>query len=351
MESALNIKHDVPFSLEEDQILYLDPICGERLSEDAFNALCEKYAEQGLTLLSFQSIINSLPEDLLEYFLPERGNEPIPTSTVLAEKLAGEMQLVLDHPQALRCENGIWLSGYGAEGDETPEDFLENYLDEALGEDSSIGSALISKCSVEGPFYEDAKGLIMPCACASSPEGGLLDGSDEESNINLLLEELREANEDKLRELGLSEQTLRFLLGYAKPKYSRVRVSRNASIILEDYGNREIKMDDKTKALYFLFLRHPEGLSIKDLPEHIEELLDLYQSLSGRDDPQAMRKTIENLCDPFQNNANISLSRIKKAFCEAFSPLVARHYYVDGERGGLRSISLDRKLVSWETIR
>lgn len=350
MESRLNIKHDVPFSLEEDQILYLDPICGERLSEVAFDSLCEKYAEQGLTLLSFQSIINSLPEDLLEYYLPERGNEPIPAATVLAEKLAGEMQLVLDHPQTLRNENGIWIIGYGAEGDETPEDFLENYLDEAFGRNSSVGSVMFSKCCDEGPFYEEAN-EIMPCACAPCPDGGLFDDSDEESNINILLEELREANEDKLRELGLSEQTLRFLLGYAKPKYSRMKVCRNASIILEDYGSREIKMDDKTKALYFLFLRHPEGLSIKDLPEHIEELLDLYQSISGRDDPQAMRKTIENLCDPFQNNANISLSRIKKAFCEAFSLLVARHYYVDGERGGLRSISLDRKLVSWETIR
>lgn len=149
MESALNIKHDVPFSLEEDQILYLDPIGGEHLSEDALNSLCEKYAEQGLTLLSFQSIINSLPEDLLEYFLPERGNEPIPTSTVLAEKLAGEMQLVLDHPQTLRCENGIWLSGYGAEGDETPEDFLENYLDEALGEDSYHLQTFQKTCPAE----------------------------------------------------------------------------------------------------------------------------------------------------------------------------------------------------------
>ena len=174
---------------------------------------------------------------------------------------------------------------------------------------------------------------------------------DEEYSINLLLEELSEANEDKLRSIGLSEQALRFLLGYANPKYSRVSIKRNAAIILEDYGGREIKLDDKTKALYFLFLRHTEGLSIKDLPQHTEELLDLYQSISGRDDPAAMRKTIENLCDPFQNNANISLSRIKKAFCEAFTPLLAKQYYVDGERGGLRSIALDRSLVNWETIR
>lgn len=350
MEFPLHINHDVPFSLEEDQILYLDPIGGEKLSDDAFNALCDKYASHGLMLLSLQSIVNSLPEDLLEYFLPERGGNPIPTVTILAEKLAGEMLLELDRPQVLRYEDGIWFIGYGAEGDESPEDFLENYLDEVGGGGFPIDSVMFSKCCDEGTCYEEDRDF-MPCAASPSPDGGLFDFADEESSIDRLLEELREANEDKLRELGLSEQTLRFLLGYANPKYSHVRVCRDASIILEDYGNREIKMDDKTKALYFLFLRHPEGLSIKDLPEHTEELLDLYQSISGRDDPSAMRKTIENLCDPFQNNANISLSRIKKAFCEAFSPLVARQYYVDGERGGLRSVSLDRKLVTWETIR
>lgn len=110
-------------------------------------------------------------------------------------------------------------------------------------------------------------------------------------------------------------------------------------------------MDDKTKALYFLYLRHPEGLCIKDLPSHIEELLDLYQSVSGRDDKDAMRKTVENLADPFQNNANISLSRIKRAFVEAFNDNLAKAYYVDGERGGVRSIAIDRRLVTWETIR
>lgn len=369
MEFPLYIRHAVPFSLEEDQILYLDPIGGEHLSEDSFNFLREKYAARGLTLLTLGSIIDSLPEELFEYFLPEIGDEPIPTVTVMAEKLAGEMLFELDRPQALRFDSGIWFIGYGAEGDETPKDFLEGYLDEVHGEKSSPGRMILSDCCEERRIYEEEgkrrrlyeekrerirfnkeeKGVRTFAELFS--EVNPAESRDEEYSINLLLEELSEANEDKLRSLGLSEQALRFLLGYANPKYSRVSIKRNAAIILEDYGSREIKLDDKTKALYFLFLRHTEGLSIKDLPQHTEELLDLYQSISGRDDPAAMRKTIENLCDPFQNNANISLSRIKKAFCEAFTPLLAKQYYVDGERGGLRSIALDRSLVNWETIR
>lgn len=79
--------------------------------------------------------------------------------------------------------------------------------------------------------------------------------------------------------------------------------------------------------------------------------MDLYQSISGRDDPEAMRRTITDLADPFQNFVNISLSRIKRAFGEPFCPQVAQNYYVTGERGRERRIALDRSLVTWEAIR
>ncbi len=189
-----------------------------------------------------------------------------------------------------------------------------------------------------------------PCACKLCQDSGDIP-SDEEYDIEQLIDELKDVNEEKLRSLGLSESALRFLMGRMAPKLSHMTITRHAKIILDDYAGREVKMDDKTKALYFLYLRHPEGLSIKDLPEHTKELMDLYQSISGRDNPEAMRQTIENLADPFQNNANISLSRIKKAFVQAFSEALARSYYVNGERGGLRYITLPRNLVTWETIR
>jgi len=173
---------------------------------------------------------------------------------------------------------------------------------------------------------------------------------EDESSLDSVIEELKELNIDVLRQIGLSEATIRYILRM-KIKPSRIRINRQSKIILDDYSGMEIKLDDKTKALYFLYLRHQEGIAIKDLLDYQNEVLDLYQSISGRDDPEAMKLTIYNLCNPYQNNANISLSRIKKAFCEAMTQQIASRYYVDGERGGLRSISIDRALVTWETIR
>jgi hypothetical protein len=182
------------------------------------------------------------------------------------------------------------------------------------------------------------------------PHKSIVSDEWEDSDVNRIIAELMAVNEQALRDIGLSESALRYILNL-KEGPSRMRIDRHSKIILDDFKGMEIKMDDKTKALYFLFLRHPEGLSIKELPEHINELLDLYQSISGRDNPEAMRKTIEDLANPFKNDVNISLSRIKKAFCKAFCEHIARNYYISGKKGGLRKIPLDRDLVTWETIR
>lgn len=173
---------------------------------------------------------------------------------------------------------------------------------------------------------------------------------DEEKSADEVLRELGQMNEDILRGIGLSESAIRYILSL-NVKPSRMRITRHSGIILDDYDTQEIRLDDKTKALYFLFLRHPEGIAIKQLPEHTGELMDLYQSISGRDDPEAMRKTIEDLVDPFQNFVNISLSRIKRAFGESFCRQIAQNYYITGNRGDKRKITLDRSLVTWETIR
>jgi len=173
---------------------------------------------------------------------------------------------------------------------------------------------------------------------------------DEETEADNVLRELGEMNEDFLRDIGLSESSIQYILSL-KIKPSRMTITRHSRIILDDYGKQEIRLDDKTKALYFLFLRHPEGIAIKQLPEYLNELMDLYQSISGRDDPQAMQKTISDLVDPYQNFVNISLSRIKRAFGESFRRQIAEKYFVSGERGGVRKVALDRNLITWETIR
>ncbi|MBQ5529450.1 MAG: hypothetical protein IIT99_03255, partial [Bacteroidales bacterium] len=111
------------------------------------------------------------------------------------------------------------------------------------------------------------------------------------------------------REFGITIEDLQVLLGY-QVKLSRLSITTSNRIFLTDFDNREVKMDDLTKALYFFFLRHPEGARLKELQDHEPEILRIYSGITGRDDPAKIRESVHNLLDPFANNLNVSLSRI-----------------------------------------
>lgn len=357
LEFKIGKAAEANFSVDEYQILLLIPSMCDKLSDSEYDTIQERLSERGYELIYLPKLLELIPSELVDYYIPEQNGQIYMSSEVAQNRILGDLGLSLSSPIAVMLDGEELVGIRTEEGDEDTDEFIRE-LFEYLGIDSDSEKCSCSSSedilfSMQG-VYSKLEDECAPMPCAPPPGSYYdipCDAVGEEFNLEHLIAELSELNEQKLRDLGLSESALRFILGHTKPKLSRLRITRHSKIILDDYSGKEIRLDDKTKALYFLFLRHPEGIAIKDLPEHINELMDLYQSISGRDDPEAMKNTIENLADPFQNNANISLSRIKKAFCEAFSSTLAIQYYVEGERGGLRKIAIDRSLVTWETIR
>ena len=131
-------------------------------------------------------------------------------------------------------------------------------------------------------------------------------------------------------------------------KLSRLTITTANKLYLTDFENREVKMDDLTKALYYFYLRHPEGATLKELYEHEDEILKYYSGITGRDDLDGIRRSVKELLDPYGNGRNVCLSRIKKAFREAAGDTVACFYYVDGHYGETRKVRLDRDYIIWE---
>lgn len=149
------------------------------------------------------------------------------------------------------------------------------------------------------------------------------------------------------RIFGITIDDLYVILRY-RVKLSRLTITTANKIFLSDFDNKEVKMDDLTKALYFFFLRHRDGASLKELQEHEDEIFKYYLGITGRDDLNKIRASIKALLDPYANNLNVSLSRIKKAFREAAGDKAAPFYYIDGPAGGTRKVHLDSDLIIWE---
>lgn len=129
-------------------------------------------------------------------------------------------------------------------------------------------------------------------------------------------------------------------------KLSRLVITKDFRILLPDYYNMEIKMEPLVKAVYFLFLKHPEGIMFKFLPDYREELTQIYVNLKPNGMNERVLQSIEDVTNPTLNSINEKCARISGAF--QFDEKLARHYYIEGKRGEPKKISLPRDLVTWE---
>lgn len=112
-------------------------------------------------------------------------------------------------------------------------------------------------------------------------------------------------------------------------------------------GYQEVKMSPLDKAVYILFLKHPEGINFSYLPDYRNELMEIYKKLMNYRTTAAMLRSVEDVTDPTKNSINEKCARIRRAFVEAFGSYNAEPYCISGPRGEAKRIELDRKYVDW----
>ena len=141
----------------------------------------------------------------------------------------------------------------------------------------------------------------------------------------------------------------------ARGKLSRLVITDDYRFILADYNNTEVELQPVHKAVYLLFLNHPEGIEFKQLAEYREELLNIYMKTARWMDKEKIVESVDKLVDPLDNAINEKCSRIKKVFLDLMDEYRASYYIISGhtqkhiagrvwfER--LKVITLPRELV------
>ena len=165
-------------------------------------------------------------------------------------------------------------------------------------------------------------------------------------SVDDLIEEVKERI-IKLRQRGVSQFILEQLI-HPDDRLSRLVVTKDYQIVLPDYNNMEIKMEPLAKAVYLLFLKHPEGIMFKCLPDYRKEIAEIYVKLRPMGLTDRAIQSIEDVTNPLLNSINEKCARIRGAFVGQFDDHMARHYYIDGRRGEAKKISLPRDFVVWE---
>lgn len=168
----------------------------------------------------------------------------------------------------------------------------------------------------------------------------------EQFHCSVLLDEVR----DKVRRLkvyGVKDVDIIAVLN-EKNLFPKLIVTTDLKILIEDNRQREVVMEPLVKSIYLLFLKHPEGIVFKELPDYRQELTMIYSRVRPWKLTNRALQSIEDVTNPLQNSINEKCARIRGTFVSMLGDNLAAHYYINGQRGEAKKISLPRDLVLWE---
>ena len=167
-----------------------------------------------------------------------------------------------------------------------------------------------------------------------------------EREIEEILKNIQ-TNVGKLRLMGVALGAIHEFIDELEP-LSPLVITEDLRIFLPQYNNIEIELSAQRKALFFLFLNHPEGIVLQRLDEYHNELVNYYKQTNKGVLTPKMEESIKKLEEYGNNQVNVLITRIREAFCLKFDERLARNYFISGERGEPYRIPLDRDLVKWE---
>ena len=335
----------LPFSPDYKQVIYVENTYDERLNrliQENYASLTEGFKEERLEFI-YLPCLNQLNGiyDKVRYYAPYLNESTLDRFSLESSSLLKFMAHQENREKIERCFLFYPVTfGKSEAGRECKYNgiILEEEQLNAETFTSSIVKAIASR--IRNLREKE-----------SWPEFSIVsEPSIEYSETQKALKEVQAELENAVRKLrlnGVSLYAIHEIIDKQEP-LSKLTVTSDYRIILPDYNNMEIKMTMLPKALYLLFLKHPEGIQLKLLQDYADELKDIYRKLKPSTGESKLTASIAKMVNPIDNDINVNIARIRKAFVEQFDEHLAKNYYITGERGGQYLIPLDRNLIEWQ---
>ena len=149
------------------------------------------------------------------------------------------------------------------------------------------------------------------------------------SEVRRLTEQLAAAGRNDLLLRAIGVPLLEELrIEAARGKLSRLVITEDYRFVLEDYNQTEVELQPVHKAVYLLFLAHPEGIEFKRLRDYRQELMNYYLKTAKMMDKEKIEESVDHLVNPLDNAINEKCSRIKKVFLELMDEYRASYYII-----------------------
>ena len=345
---------DIPFTGARNEVIYMEDEYDEaanRCIRENYDLIKECFAKKNLRFVYLPWIEKELNDErILKYRIPNEDVycdidiTPLKSNYLLDFMLRPENRYKIARPCFARYYTP-WFDEYKAHI-KSSETIFDLYFFDINTANSDLKGYF--ECLVDQTLVYKQWGGVFSIDYNWPKNAD--EGFDEETRY--ILKEV-EYKIDLLRRKGISEIVLQKLV-MPKPKLSKLVVTKDLKIFLPDYDNMEITMEPLVKAVFLLFLKHPEGIMFKELPEYRRELAEIYGRIKGA---RVLRnlfgirsydKSIINATDPLNNSINEKCARIRAAFLLKFQESLAENYFITGKRGEPKMIKLQRNMVEWE---
>ena len=121
---------------------------------------------------------------------------------------------------------------------------------------------------------------------------------------------------------------------------------QNHYMFLTDLGDLQVNLNPKERALYLLYMKHPEGISRTNVVDYKSELKSYYEWLTNSSSSDQIKMAVDLLVDASDDNFIQILSRIRRKFKDAVGEEQYKTYSIESNNG-VYQIALDRELVSF----
>ena len=125
----------------------------------------------------------------------------------------------------------------------------------------------------------------------------------------------------------------------------RLLVNGDMKIVVPEYDETEIRMTAMCRTLYILFMKQRKqgkgGIVLKNMDEYSEDIIEIYSMVKPGADHDRVVASVKNLCDPFSESLNQTISRINRCVRSVITDKdLVKQYMITGTRGEAYSINL-----------
>ena len=187
------------------------------------------------------------------------------------------------------------------------------------------------------------KGIDNGGLCEPEPSynnGMSLDNMGAKELLSLLIQV-----RGRLNALGVSEDTRAF--HYSETEPDSLFINKEFTIRLGSAQGQEIKLRPLVKTVFIFFLKHPEGILLKDRAEYESELRRIYAIIAPNVSPEDRQDRIHRLVNVEDNSFSEKCSVLNATLDRLIKPPLAEGYKVQGTNGYPRRIPLAPLLVTW----